>query len=38
MGQIEESELDYCIGMMDEVCSTWEFNKLLSRVIFLLEK
>lgn len=37
MRQIKELELDTCIGMMDEICSAWEFNMLLSRIIFLLE-
>lgn len=36
MLQVEENELDICIGMMDEVCRTWEFEMIKQHIIRLL--
>lgn len=37
MIQVKESELDACLGMMDDVCAGWQFEMLRRRVIDLLD-
>lgn len=36
MIQVKETELDDCIGRLDEVCSSWEFELLRMKAIDLL--
>ena len=36
MIQIKESDLDIYIGLMDEVCNSWEFEMIKQHIIRLL--
>ena len=36
MIQVKETELDDCIGRLDEVCSSWEFELLRKKAYDLL--
>ena len=36
MIQIKESDLDIYIGLMDEVCTSWEFEMIKQHIIRLL--